>query len=94
MQHVISKATYYWVTFWLFALLALTVLAAEFEAGSWNLPIALSIAVAKTLLIVWFFMHLRFSSRLVQLFAAAGFVWLLILFSFIASDVLTRGWHG
>ena len=94
MQHVTSKTTYYWVIFWLFVLLVLTVLAAEFEAGSWNLPIALSIALAKTLLIVTFFMHLRFNSPLVRLFAGAGFVWLLILLAFIAADVTTRGWHG
>jgi len=94
MQHVISKTTYYWVTLWLFVLLALTVIAAEFEAGSWNLPIALSIALAKTLLIVTFFMHLRFGSPLVRLFAGASLVWLLILLAFIAADVTTRGWYG
>ena len=94
MQHVASKNTYYWVIFWLFVLLALTVLAAEFEAGNWNLPIALAIALLKTLLIVTFFMHLRFGSPLVRMFAGVGFVWLLILLVFIASDVLTRGWHG
>jgi cytochrome c oxidase subunit IV len=94
MQHAVPKTTYYWVTFWLMLLLVLTVLAAEFEAGSWNLPIALSIALAKTLLIVTFFMHLRFSSPLVRMFAAAGFLWLLILLVFLAADVVTRGWYG
>jgi cytochrome c oxidase subunit 4 len=94
MSHIVAKSTYYWVIGWLFVLLVLTVLAAEFEAGSWNLPIALTIALVKTVLIVTFFMHLRFSAPLVWLFATTGFFWLLILLSFIAADVTTRGWHG
>ena len=75
-------------------LLALTVVAAEVESGNWNVPIALAIALAKTLLIVAFFMQLQFSSPLVRMFAAAGFFWLLIMLAFIAADVLTRGWSG
>ena len=94
MSHIVAKKTYYWVIVWLFVLLVLTVMAAEFEAGSWNLPIALTIALVKTVLIVTFFMHLRFSTPLVWLFAASGFFWLLILLTFIAADVTTRGWHG
>jgi cytochrome c oxidase subunit 4 len=94
MHHIISKSTYYWVTVALFALLALTVIAAEIESGQWNVPIALAIALAKTILIVAFFMHVRFSSPLVRMFAAVGFFWLLIMLTFIAADVLTRGWSG
>jgi cytochrome c oxidase subunit 4 len=92
MQHIVSKSTYYVVTVALYFLLAATVLAANIESGHANVPIALAIALAKTLLIVAFFMHLRFSSPLVRLFAGAGFFWLLIMLTFIAADVLTRGW--
>ena len=77
MPHVTEKATYYWVTAALFVLLALTVIAAELEAGSWNVPIAMAIARPKSALIVAFFMHLQeslFVSRatLLQLQAACG----------------------
>ena len=94
MQHITSKSIYYRVTVALFVLLALTVVAAEVESGHWNVPIALAIALAKTLLIVAFFMNLRFSSPLLRMFAAAGFFWLMIMLTFIAADVLTRGWSG
>ena len=54
----------------------------------------LPIAAAKATLIVLFFMHVRYGSPLVRLFAMSGFVWLIILFAFVAADVLTRNWAG
>jgi cytochrome c oxidase subunit IV len=89
-QHVVAKSTYYHVAIWLGVLLVLTVAAAQVDLGDWNLPIALAIAITKAILIVLFFMHVRYGSPLLRLFAAAGFAWLLILFAFLASDVLTR----
>lgn len=89
--HVVPKSTYYHVSLWLGILLALTVFAAQTDLGPWNVPIALAIAMVKATLIVLFFMHVLYGSPLLRLFAASGFVWLLIMLVFIASDVLTRG---
>jgi cytochrome c oxidase subunit 4 len=52
----------------------------------------LTIAVAKGLLVVLFFMHLAHSSHRTQVVAAAGLLWLVIMITFTLSDVLTRGW--
>jgi cytochrome c oxidase subunit 4 len=94
MHHVVPKSTYIIIFVWLFVLLVLTVAAAQVDLGAWNVPVALAIAVVKAVLIVLFFMHVRYSSRLVQLFAAGGFVWLAIMLSFTLADVWARlaGW--
>jgi cytochrome c oxidase subunit 4 len=52
----------------------------------------LAIACTKALLVILFFMHVRWSSRLTWVVAASGFVWLLILFGITMTDYLTRGW--
>ena len=86
----LPKATYYWVALWLGVLLVATVVVARFNLGGWNVPIALSIAAIKATLIVLFFMHVRYGSPLVRLFATGGFLWLFILLAFLAADVLKR----
>lgn len=71
---------------------ALTVWVAFQDLGWLNTPIALTIAVCKATLVVMFFMHVRWSSKLVWVYAAAGFVWLLLLFVFTFCDYMTRSW--
>src|SRR5437868_5837663 len=58
--------------------------------GLWSTGTALGIAVVKALLIALWFMHIRFSRRMVWTFAAAGFLWLGILATLVLSDYLTR----
>ncbi len=60
--------------------------------GQWNTLTAVVIAIVKTVLVVVYFMHLRYSSRLTWVFAGAGFFWLIILISLTLGDVLTRQW--
>jgi cytochrome c oxidase subunit 4 len=62
--------------------------------GQWNTLTAVVIAVVKTVLVVLYFMHLRYSSRLIWVFAGAGFFWLAILVTLTMSDVLTRSWFA
>jgi cytochrome c oxidase subunit 4 len=88
--HILGKSVYYNVAACLAALLAATVLAAQADLGGWNGPIALTIAFAKAMLIVLYFMHLRYGSSLLRLFAASSLIWLVIMFTFTFSDVLTR----
>jgi cytochrome c oxidase subunit IV len=74
----------------LFALLALTTAIAFLPLGSFNLAIALGIAIAKALLVLWFFMELRVGSGLTRAFAAAAFFWLLILIVLTWADYSHR----
>jgi cytochrome c oxidase subunit 4 len=69
-----------------------TVIVAFFDFGYMNNVIMLAIAVTKALLVILFFMHVRWSSRLTWVVAGAGFFWLLILFSLTMADYMTRGW--
>jgi len=58
-----------------------------------GLGIALLIAVVKALLVLVYFMHLKFSSRLTWIFAGIGFVWLIFLMiGMTGNDILTRWW--
>jgi len=83
----------YFATFaGLIALLLLTVVASRLHLGPLNPVIALTIAVAKMLLIILFFMHVRYSARLTWVFVIAGFFWLGILVVLAMGDYLTRGW--
>jgi cytochrome c oxidase subunit 4 len=94
MQHIVPKSIYFKVSVWLFVLMVVTVVASQIDLEGWNVPLALAIAAAKATLIVLFFMHVRYSSPLVKLFAMSGFVWLAIMFAFGAADYLSRNWRG
>lgn len=84
---------YYWANCgWLMLLLAATWGLGYVNLGVFNLPLALVISVAKTVLIVLFFMHLKGSSRLLHLAAFAGLVWLFLMFLLTFADYFTRGW--
>jgi len=69
---------------------AITVVVAYQNFGIFNNVIALSIAGIKTTLVVLFFMHVKYESRITKLFAAAGFAWLAILIAFTLQDTETR----
>jgi cytochrome c oxidase subunit 4 len=80
----------------LMALLFLTWGVAQFDLGPWNIIAAMTIAVAKMLLVVLIFMHVRYSTRLTWVFVAAGFFWLFLMVTLTMGDYLTRpglGFH-
>ncbi|HEY6970543.1 MAG TPA: cytochrome C oxidase subunit IV family protein [Candidatus Angelobacter sp.] len=69
----------------------LTFVVAKIDLGFWNPIIALTIACTKATLVILFFMHIYYSSKLTKLTVAAGFFWLLIMISLSLTDYLTRG---
>jgi len=81
----------------LLVLTAATVAVAAFDLGGGRLHIlnavmAISIALAKATLVILYFMHVRYSSRLTWVFVGTGVFWLLILIALTMSDMLTRHW--
>ena len=90
--HVVPVRIYVLVFLTLLALTATTVYVAFIDLGPLNNVVALAIALLKTLLVILFFMGVRYSTRLTALAVAAGFFWLLILFGLTMQDYLTRGW--
>ena len=89
-----SSPKLYWKTFIaLMALLAITWSVGYIDLGPFNLVFALAIAMAKAVLIMLFFMHIRYSKPLLWMFAGVGFFWLGIMFALALSDYMTRGWR-
>ena len=74
----------------LMILLILTVIAAWFPLGAGTLIISLAIAAAKAALVVLYFMHVRFASKVTYLFVGAGVLWLSIMFTLTFSEYLGR----
>jgi cytochrome c oxidase subunit 4 len=91
-HHIVTPATYVKAIVVLMVLLIVTVLAAEVEMGILNVPIALLIATTKAIVIMMYFMHLKFSSKLVWIFAGVAFVFVGIMFALTMSDYFTRDW--
>jgi cytochrome c oxidase subunit 4 len=60
------------------------------DLGIWNTVAAITIAVVKALLVVLFFMHVKYSSNLTRVYVLAGFLWLALLIGLTLTDYLTR----
>jgi cytochrome c oxidase subunit 4 len=89
--HVVPVRTYLLVFVSLMVLTFATVAASRYDFGEANTIVALAIAVLKATLVVLFFMHVKYSNRLVQLMVAAAFVWLALLIGGSLSDYVSRG---
>jgi len=90
-EHVVPVRIYFTIFTVLLVLTAVTVIVSGIDLGRMNTVVALAIAVTKAVLVILFFMHLRYSTKLTWLVVSAGFVWLSILILFTMTDVLTRG---
>lgn len=91
--HVLPLKTYFSVFAALMVLLFITVAAAYIHIpfpGA-NIAVALTVAVVKAGLVVLYFMHVKYGTKLTWLWAGLGFVWLLLMLGFFA-DYVTRGW--
>ena len=85
---------YYGIFGALMVLTAITVGVAFINLGMLNFPVALSIAIVKATLVILFFMHVKYSSRLTKLVAGGAFFFLIVLFGLTMTDYLSRGWHA
>ena len=92
-EHIVSVRVYITIFLALLVGTVLTVLAAFYDfPGRLNTIVAMTIATAKATVVVLYFIHVRYSSRLVWVIVAAALFWMGILFAFTFSDYLTRGW--
>lgn len=90
--HIVPTRVYYTVFAVLMILTAITVAVAFADLGFLNTVMALGIAVTKATLVILYFMHVRYSTRLTWVVVASGFFWLGILIALGLSDYLSRGW--
>jgi cytochrome c oxidase subunit 4 len=88
--HVVPRKVYFGVAAALMVLLVLTYAVAQVDLGPFNIVVALVIAFTKAILVVLFFMEIKWSSRLTWLIAGAGVLWLILLVGGTLDDFLTR----
>jgi len=91
-DHILPKRVYYTIFGILMLGTYLTVQIAFFDLGRLNTVVALTIAVIKATLVVLFFMHVKYGTRLTWVVVLASIFWLGIMFVLTMSDYLTRAW--
>ena len=92
-EQILPTRVYYAVFAILMLFTSLTVAIAFFDLGPINTVAALVIAVVKATLVVLFFMHVRYSTRLTWAVIVGGLFWLGILLALTMTDYLTRAWR-
>jgi len=73
-------------------LTGVTVAVAYIDLGAMNAVAAIVIACFKATIVVLYFMHVKYSSRLIKLTVIAGVYWMMILMGLTLGDYLTRAW--
>jgi cytochrome c oxidase subunit 4 len=91
--HIVPTRVYYLIFAVLMVGTAITVGVAFVDLGPFNAIVALTIAVLKATLVVLFFMHVRYSTRLTWAVVVGSIFWLGILLTLTFSDYLTRSWR-
>ena len=92
-EHIVYPRVYVGIFLILLAGTGLTVLAAFRDfPGPLNAVVALTIATIKATFVVLYFMHVRYSGRLVWLVIGYALFWLAIMFALTISDYSSRGW--
>ena len=91
-HHIVTPFQYSLVFLTLLVGTGLTVIAAYFDLGPLNPILALGIATGKALVVILFFMHVFFQSRLIKMTVAAGFFTFLVLIMMTMSDYISRAW--
>ena len=89
-HHVVPTKIYYAIFAVLMVLTGVTVAAAYVDMGRLNAVVALAIAGFKATVVVLYFMHVKYSTRLIKLTVIAGLYWMTILFGLTLGDYLTR----
>ncbi len=91
-EHIVSPKVYMVIGACLLVLTASTTAISYVDLGSFNAVVALAIACIKMSLVVLFFMHIKYSSRLTMLTVAAGFFTFLVLITMTMTDYISRAW--
>jgi cytochrome c oxidase subunit 4 len=92
MTERIPKKTYLLVWVSLLILLAITVGVSYIHLGWLNAAAAVGIAVVKAVIIILFFMHVRYSPKVLWIFVGAGFFWLGIMMVLTLGEYFTRAY--
>ena len=93
-DHLVPRRVYYTIFATLIALTGVTVAVSYVDLGPLNALVAMTIACVKATLVVMYFMHARYGSRLIWVALGAGVLWLAILIALTMGDYASRSWLG
>ena len=93
-EHIVPVKVYLAVFFSLMVGTFITWKVAYIDLGPFNIVVALAIAIMKASLVILFFMHVKYSTKLTKAIVASGFFFMLIMVFFTMSDILSRDWIG
>ena len=91
-EHIVPRKTYWIVWAALMILMIMTAALSRVPMGAWNTPIALVIATVKALLVLLFFMHVKYENyKITWVAVIGGFFWLFLMLGLTMTDYLSRG---
>lgn len=91
-HHIVTPIQYVFVYVALLIGTGLTVLAAQFDLGIFNPVLAIAIACTKATIVILFFMHAKYQTRLIKMTIGAGFFTFIVLITMTMSDYISRAW--
>ena len=91
-HHIVTPTVYGIVYVTLLVFTGITVGAAYLNLGIFNPIVALAIACTKAVIVILFFMHVKYQSKLVKLTVGAGFFTFLVLITMTLTDYISRAW--
>ena len=93
-HHIVPKKVYFAVFLTLIVMTWVTAYVSTVDLGRLNIFVALSIAIFKASLVILFFMHVKYGTKLTKMIVLAGLYWLVLLLFIAMADYWTRGWMG
>jgi cytochrome c oxidase subunit 4 len=93
-EHIVSPKIYVAVFLSLLFFTGLTYSVALIDLGPLNPLVAIVIAMIKSMLVILFFMHVKYSPKMTKVSIISGFVFLLILLALSMTDYISRPWAG
>jgi cytochrome c oxidase subunit 4 len=91
-HHIVTPLQYVFVFATLLVFTGITVGAAYVDLKWANPVIALAIASFKAVVVILFFMHAAYQSRLIKMTIGAGFFVFLVLIAMTMTDYVSRAW--
>lgn len=101
-HHIVSPVIYGSILLALLFFTGLTVWMSFIDLGEWHIVagltlfwnpvVALAIACTKMTLVVLFFMHVKYTTKLTKLTVASGFFVFIVLIGMTMTDYFTRAW--
>ena len=91
-HHIVSPLQYSFVYGALIIGTIITVIAADINLGVFNPIVALAIACTKAVIVILFFMHVKYQSHLIKVTVAAGFFTFIVLVTMSLVDYMSRAW--